>query len=213
MAETLFTFHSPVSQADTMRLIEDAISSIGGKVKAGMGYMECSWKRKGFPMGVKFEFYISHGDSATVRVTTPVNNFSATMSILSLKKDSVDIIWERFVEALLSRNPGVDFGLSNGDLYVDAVMYADNEVQQIYTSTTRHHPSYGKAMIGNALFGEVGAMVGAMGGISRTKTQSFSQAAKNVYMKVRMSNGRVREGNISVKSKEYNQIMVNMKQV
>ena len=66
-------------------------------------------------------------------------------------------------------------------------------------------------IIGMAGGAAVGAVIGSMGG--KTKTTSFSRTASKIFLKVRMSNGRVREGTISVKSREYNQIMVNMQRM
>ena len=203
MGQTLFTFSSPVTPEETIKLIEQAVLSIGGKVKSRIGYMECSWKRKGALMATKFEFYVGQ----TVRAVPAMNYVTELSTALILKKDSMDCIWGRFVESLLQQNPG--FNLSAGEPVVENVMYSDGEVQQVYTSS--HHPSYGKAILGGALFGEVGAVIGSMGG--KTKTTSFSRTASKIFLKVRMSNGRVREGTISVKSREYNQIMVNMQRM
>ena len=207
MSQTLFTFVSPVDPEETNRLIESAVLSIGGKVDSHVGYMECSWKRKGALLATKFEFYIGQ----TIRVIPAINYEtglgSALGASLNLKKDSMDIIWERFVEALLQQNS--EFNLSIGDIEVENVMYSDGEIQQFFTSY--HHPSYGKAILGGALFGEAGAVVGAMGG--KTNTTSFSRPSSKVYMKVRMSNGRIREGTVSVKSREYNKIMANVQRV
>lgn len=203
MGRTLFTFSSPVTPEETIKLIEQAVLSIGGKVNSRIGYMECSWKRKGALIPTKFEFYVGQ----TVRAVPAMNYGTNLSTALVLKKDGIDCIWERFVEAILQQNPG--FNLSAGEPVVENVMYSDGEVQQVYTS--HHHPSYGKAILGGALFGEVGAVIGSMGG--KTKTTSFSKAASKIFLKVRMSNGRVREGTISVKSREYNQIMANMQRV
>ena len=201
MNQILFTFISPVKSEETRKLIERAILSIGGYVKPHGGYLECGWKRKGALLNVKFEFYI--GQTA-VRAVPTMNYGLGLAPTLVLKKDGMDCVWERFVEALLRQNP--DFNLSAGEPVVESVMFADGEVQQVFTS--KHRPSYGGAMLGAALFGEAGAIVGGMGG--RTSTTSFSRAASKVYMKVRMSNGRVREGMIPVRSREYNQIMANI---
>lgn len=214
MAQNLFTFQSPVSQSDTTNMIKSAVLSFGGKIKSEQsGYLKCAWKRKGFLLNIGFEFFIGATDKSIVRAVTSVNTGSMNMGKLQLKKDSIDIIWERFLEALLSNNHDMEFGLSVGDPIVDAIMYSDGEVQQIYSSSSKHTPSYGKALVGGMLFGEVGAVLGGMGGKSHTNTQVSSQAAKRVYMKVRMSNGRIKEGYISTKSKEYNQIMVNMQRL
>jgi hypothetical protein len=207
MSQTLFTFVSPVNPEETNRLIEKAVLSIGGKVNSRVGYMECSWKRKGALLATKFEFYIGQ----TIRVV-PAMNYGNDLGValgapLSLKKDGMDIIWGRFVESLLQQNS--EFDLSTGDPEVENVMYSDGEVQQFFTS--HHHPSYGKAILGGALFGEAGAVVGAMGG--KTNTTSFSRPSSKIYMKVRMSNGRIREGTVSVKSREYNKIMANVQRV
>lgn len=201
-AQTLFTFSVLDSKETTALLIEEAVTNIGGHVKHRPGYLECSWKRKGALIPMKFNFYIGQSVRAV-----PAGNYGSDLGMalrLTLRKDSMDCIWERFVESLLSQCS--DFDLELGDPVVDSVMYADGEIKQVYKS--KNTPSYGKAILGGALFGEAGAIVGAMGGTSHTK--NYSKAANQVYVKVRMSNGRVREGNLPVKSKEYNQIIANM---
>lgn len=82
MGQTLFTFSSPVTPEETIKLIEQAVLSIGGKVKSHIGYMECSWKRKGALMATKFEFYVGQ----TVRAVPAMNYVTELSTALILKK-------------------------------------------------------------------------------------------------------------------------------
>lgn len=201
-AQTLFAFSVVDSKEATIYWIKQAVAAIGGHVQPCAGYLECSWKRKGALLPMKFEFYIGQ----VVRVV-PAMRAGADLSMalrVTFKPDCLDRIWERFVASLLSVNP--DFDLSVGTPVVDSVMYADAAIKQVYKS--KNTPSYGKAVLGGALFGETGALVGALNGT--TRTTGHTTAADQVYVKVRMSNGRVREGNLPVNSREYNQIMANL---
>ena len=197
--QTLFTFEALESPAVTAKLIEDAVLSIYGKVKHKNGFLRCSWPYGKQMSTVRYDFYVGQVVRA---VPYP---FPGYPNGLLAKEDGVDKKWNPCVEALLRQNP--DFDLSSGKPSYDCIMYADGEIKQVYKSTNT--PAYGKAILGGALFGEVGAVVGAMGGTSRMT--GYTKAANQVYMKVRMSNGRIREGKLSVRSRIYNEIIVNMK--
>ena len=116
MSQTLFVFLSPVTPDETTRLIEQAVLSIGGKVNSRTGYMKCSWKRKGALLATKFEFYVGQ----TVRAVPAMNYGTGLSTALVLKKDGMDCVWERFVEALLQQNSR--FNLSAGEPVVENVM-------------------------------------------------------------------------------------------
>ena len=203
MKRSLFTFVSPVSQEETVKLIYQAICALGGKMIQRNGYWECSWKAGLLYRAIGYEFYIGQ----VVRVMPRIAAETGLSPKLNLKKDGIDTIWGYFVNALLKQDSR--FNLSAGEPVVGSIMFADGEVQQVFT--TRHRPAYGKAMLGGALFGEVGAVLGGMGG--KSYTTSVLRPARDVYMKVRMSNGRVREGTLAVDSREYNQIMANIQRV
>lgn len=196
--QTLFTFSTLGSPKDTEKWIESAVLLIYGEVKHKDGFLRCSWPYGKQMRTVRYDFYIGQVVRA---VPYP---FPGHPNGLLAKEDGVDKKWNPFVEALLRQNP--DFNLKSGKPTYDCVMYADGEIKQVYKSTNT--PAYGKAILGGALFGEAGAVVGAMGGTSRTR--SYTKAANQVYMKVRMSNGRIREGKLSVRSRIYNEIIVNM---
>lgn len=219
MYQTLFTFKSPLSTKETMELIKSTALSVKGKIhKIENGYIKIGLKMKGPLFSVmNFEFYISLNEPVEIRVVSKnkLGFFCSTLNNhnLILKKDFEDKVWETFVEELLSQNPDYDFALSTGEPIVEAVIYSDNEVQQIFITNTKNKASYSKALIGGLLFGSTGTVIGAMGGKSKSITKSLSRAAKKVYLKVRMSNGRIKEGLISVNSKAYNQIMVNMQKL
>lgn len=208
MAQTVFTFISPLGQQETQAALRGAVESIkDGKVKKETpGYLLCQWRQAGMMLAMtKFEFYVGKG--GVVRCVTPV---AYNLGQLMLTPDWIDNTWAKFLTPLLVQNPDADFGVSDEQPTINAVMYADGEVQQVINARTRNNPAYGKALAGGLLFGAAGAIVGGMGGSSVTRMTTRSVLAKQVYIRLHMTNGRVREGSTKTNSKVYNEIMVSM---
>ncbi len=212
--QTIFTFSSPGSYEETVSMIKAAVANIGGKTKDEYtGHLNCNWRGDKALLGYWYEFFIG-GSPTVVRVIAPLPADDMMGVITKLHVEtSVDKLWGRFMRSLLSLYPDVDFGLTVGMPEIDSILYYGGDVEQVYVTNSKHHPSYTKAVIGGALFGEMGAVVGAMGGRSRMETTSFGRAARSVYIKMRLTNGRLKEGTVQTKSRIYQEIMTRVQAV
>jgi hypothetical protein len=118
--------------------------------------------------------------------------------------------WDWFLDMLFEKNPGVDFGVSlaNGDPLVAGVLNLSGDTRQIYTSVTRGGTSLGGFLIGGALFGDAGAVVGGLSGKQRTVTNSRTEFSSTLLVRIIYSNGRLWEGTVNKGSQLYNEVML-----
>jgi hypothetical protein len=122
-------------------------------------------------------------------------------------------LWNVFVDTLLTKFPDLDFELRAGKMNIVAAKIMSDGMMQVMSSTSVSKPSITGALIGGALFGGVGAIVGG----SRTKTKT-SGSTRNVFSStvlvvVRYSNGFTLEGEILKKSSVYNRITAGLCEV
>jgi hypothetical protein len=118
--------------------------------------------------------------------------------------------WDWFLETLFEKYPGVDFGVSlaKGDPVVAGVLNLSGDTHQVHTSVTSGGTSLGGFLIGGALFGDAGAVVGGLSGKQRTVTNSRTEYSSTLLARVIYSNGRLWEGLVYKKSQLYNEIML-----
>lgn len=118
--------------------------------------------------------------------------------------------WDWFLDILFEKYPEVDFGVSlaNGDPVVVGVLDLSGDTHQIHTSVTRGGTSLGGFLVGGALFGDAGAVVGGLSGKQRTVTNSRTEYSSTLMARVIYSNGRLWEGAVYKKSQLYNEIML-----
>jgi hypothetical protein len=118
--------------------------------------------------------------------------------------------WDLFLNALFEKYPDVDFGVSLalGDPVVSAVLDLSGGTQEVYSSTTRGGTSLAGFLIGGALFGDAGAIVGGLSGKQRTITNSRTVFSNEFLVRIIYSNGRLWEGSVIKGSQLYNEIMV-----
>lgn len=121
--------------------------------------------------------------------------------------------WDMFLTSLFEKNPGVDFGvaLANGDPLVAGVLNLGGDTEQVSFSQTSGGISLGGFLVGGALFGDAGAIVGGMSGKTHTMTNSRTVFSDKLLVRVIYTNGRLWEGTVIKGSRLYNEIMVNMK--
>ena len=158
-----YCFISPFPYQDTINLLEKAISKIGNvkDTDARKGYILAKYKVSAVRY-IKMEFFVERNDtSCNVRTT-----FHSDV-IISAK----DKWWDNFLTALFELSPDTDFGVSlaEKDPYVVGLLYLGDETEQIHISHTKHNPSITGFLIGGALFGSAGAVVGGLSGKSRTE--------------------------------------------
>ena len=78
-----------------------------------------------------------------------------------------------------------------------------------YTTVTRNAPSISGAILGGAIAGEAGALVGAATGGSRSYTSERVERNSKVQIKARYTNGHYQETELEKASQRYHEIMVN----
>lgn len=121
--------------------------------------------------------------------------------------------WDEFLISLFESNPGVNFGVSlaNGSPVIAGVLNLQGDVRQVSVSHTSGGTSLTGFLVGGALFGDAGAVVGGLSGRERTVTDSRTVFSNELLVRVIYSNGRLWEGTVKKGSKLYNEILVNMK--
>lgn len=123
-----------------------------------------------------------------------------------------DSWWDMFLSVLFEKNPEVNFGVTpaSGEPRVVGVLDLRGDTKQVAVSKTSGGASLGGFLIGGALFGDAGAIVGGLSGERRTVTNSRTVFSNEVLVRLIYSNGRLWEGTVLKGSQLYNEIMVTM---
>lgn len=121
--------------------------------------------------------------------------------------------WDIFLRALFRMYPGDDFGVTvaNGNPLIAGVLDLQGDTQQIAYSRTTGGTSLTGFLLGGALFGEAGAIVGGMSGKTRTYTDVRAKYSDELLVRIIYTNGRIWEGTVQKDSDLYNEILVNAK--
>lgn len=127
--------------------------------------------------------------------------------------DGNDDWWDIFLRALFRMYPGDDFGVTvaNGDPLIAGILDLQGDTQQIAYSRTTGGTSLTGFLLGGALFGEAGAIVGGMSGETRTYTDVRAKYSDELLVRIIYTNGRIWEGTVQKNSDLYNEILVNVK--
>lgn len=209
----LFTFRTPWGAAETREAIVGTVISLKGKVKEkSPGCLQGKWKinpNDWAQFSRKATFYIGN-DMVRVIIKADIEPLRIKRTYRMGKELR---FWNTFIEQLLARYPGVEFGLTPGEPAVSAVKFHGDGTMQVFTSTTSNSPSIGGALVGGMLFGTAGAIIGASGGSSHTRGYSSLGFSKSVLATVRYTNGFIMEGQLLRDSHLYHEIMVNMSQL
>ena len=206
----VFTFYSPWGQEETCAAIKATVLSMNGTVKdLSRGRLTAKWKttlKKSGMFDHSCAFYVGDG------VVRAVTDYPDTeIIVMVFKKMTAPLeFWNVFVEQLLKRHPGADFGIESGIPELVAVQFMDDGMKQVMVSKTVNHPSWGGAALGGMLFGTAGAIIGASGGRSLTTTTTRNIVSKERVAMVRYSNGLVFQGKMINNGSLYQEIMVNM---
>ena len=207
----LFTFNSPMETTETCKIIKDVIASIGGKLKFERGnIIEATWRSPKFKtlFPSRFAFYVG---ANMVRVTMSTGVWREIM--YERGRGGADEIWHKFVEELLSQHPSIDFGLSLDRVVMEYVKFFGDGTEQVFTSHSRSKPSLGGAIVGGLLFGSTGAILGGMNTRTVTSGRTITRFSNTILATCRYTNGLVLNGEITVHSPFYNEIMANMSQL
>jgi len=204
MSTTTYCLVSPFPFQETMSLLERMIEKIGRvkSVDARRGYISARYK---LSVGsFKMEFFVERGEtSCNIRVISYADGFIRAK----------DKWWDTCLSALFEIAPNTDFGVSlaNKNPYVVGLLYLGDDTKQVYLSRTKHNASITGFLLGGALFGDAGAVVGGMSGRERTVGHTHTEFSNTQLARLIYNNGRLWEGTITKGSKLYNEIMVNFK--
>lgn len=195
---TTYCFVIPFPTQDALNAISGVLTSIG-EVKSVdphhcvlHGKIRISSKKK-----KPVTFYVERSDErCKVRAC-----FSSSAN---------DDWWDLFLHTLFEMYPGVDFGVSlaKGDPVIAGVLNLSGDTKEVYYSKTSGGTSLGGFLLGGALFGDAGAIVGGLSGKQRTVTDSRTVYSKELLVRVVHSNGRLWEGPVLKGSPLYNELMV-----
>lgn len=217
MGQFIFTFYSPVEVEDTFDIIERVVTSMKGKTKRVSDCrIDAKWRVQKYHskhfytmFPTKCKFYIGKD---MVRAVIS-NSAEPTVVVTRRRLAGIEIVWNAFIESLITMYPDMDFGMKPGAAMLDAIKMIGNGTEQVFTSASWNNPSWGGALLGGILFGAPGAIIGGMGGTTRTTGSSTTRFSDKVLAKVRYTNGLTFEGEMLKTSSAYNEIMVNMSQL
>ncbi len=199
LGDTVYCFVSPFSTPETVDRICKALPTLCGVVKErndGRGYIKAKIPLARNKLDV--EFYVKRAEKeCNVRVLW--------------KKMASDNVWDVFLNTLQSQSNQADFAVTcaNGDPYPIALLYLGGELEEVQISRTVHKTSLLGALVGGALFGDAGFVLGGMSGPTRTYGHSYERFSDTQLVRIMYNNGRVWEGTLKKGSKLYNDIMVN----
>lgn len=209
MSQRVFTFYSEVDVEETIGIITNVVSRLNGKTKVNGSVITAKWWKSNmtlFPH--KFTFYVGKD---VVRVVTgdfgsPQGRIGWEFKLFS----AVLKLWNEFVIMLLLTYRTMNFELEPGKFHIVSAKIMTDGIEHTYNSTSVSSPSIGKALIGGALFGGVGAIVGGSGGKTHTTGSTVTTFSDTVLVTARYSNGLNLEGAISKKSSEYHKILAGL---
>lgn len=199
LGDTVYCFVSPYSTPETVDLICRALPTLCGVVKErndNRGYIKAKIPVRGNKINV--EFYIKRAETeCNVRVFW--------------KKLADDYVWDAFLTTIKELTNQADFAVTcaNGDPYAIALLYLGGELEEVQISRTVRKTSIMGALLGGALFGDAGFVLGGMSGPTRTYGHFYERFSDSQLVRIMYNNGRIWEGTLKKGSKLYNDIMVN----
>lgn len=211
MKNIIYTFMSPFSTEVTVDMICKIMSEIG-KIRekdCRKGVIKTKYNLNSFKK-YKWDFFIEHSEKACkVRM---VMGDDGCLDIKNVWRTR-DGAWDSFLSRLFKMSPDTDFGvtLSEGSPYITGVLYLENDIEQVCISHTKRNTSITGFLLGGALFGDAGAIVGGMSGKQKTVGHTYTQFSKSQLARIIYNNGRLWEGTVVKGSELYNEIMVNFK--
>lgn len=198
--DTTYCFIAPFPTKETISKITDVLNKVG-QVK-DIDPLHCTVLGKlrvDLNKAQKIAFYIERNDSVCkVRAV--------------FKRVANDAWWDFFLHELFDSSPGVDYGVSiaDGNPQLAAVLHLGGETSQVSFSKTTGGSSLGGFLVGGALFGTAGAVVGGLSGKQRTITHTNTVYSNTLLVRIIYNNGRLWEGTVRKGSNLYNEIMVNI---
>lgn len=205
-----YTFYSPVDTNETIDIITKVVKEIGGKASVSGNVIIAKWRSRKFHtvFPSKFTFYVGKDMVRVVNGSSECN-----LIVWQSKYAGFSNVWNDFVKTLLQVYPNMDFHLESGDYRIVSAKIMSDGIEQTFSSSSVTSPSIARALIGGALFGGVGAIVGGSRSTTVTSGSTNAVFSKDVLVAVRYSNGLNSEGKISKYSSVYNQILANLSEL
>lgn len=212
MGSMLFTFTTNMTPYETAEAIKRTILQMGGKTRGDNGSFVGRFKiPKGWKPAYntlfrsKCRFYVGKNGVRAV-----LNVEGSTGSRVG-EHDPVkeERVWDAFIRMFLALHPNSGANIEPGKIRFDTVEVKDGPDVMRYAAVTRNNPSIGGAIIGGALAGDVGALIGSSAGKSRTAMFATAERNPRVRVTARYTNGQNQESDLFKTSRKYHEIMVN----
>ena len=197
--DTTYCFLAPFSYEETCKKICEALAPIGEVKNTDSLHGTITGK-----------FRVNSGKKAKMVFFVERNDTQCKVRAI-FKKVANDDWWDIFLRSLFSCSEGVDFGVSlaKGAPQLAGVLHLGDGTQQVSFSKTKGGTSLSGFLIGGALFGDAGAIVGGLSGKQRTVTHSTTVFSDALLVRIIYNNGRLWEGKVSKGSPLYHEILVN----
>lgn len=198
--DTTYCFIVPYSMNKTLELICDTLRTNGHIISIDHHHGIINGKFRVSPYSKrKMTFYVER-NRRKCRVRAVFHN------------KANDDWWDLFLNILFEKNTDVDFGVTyaKGDPLVAHVLDLNGDILEEYSSVTYGGTSLSGFLMGGALFGEAGAIVGGLSGNQHTVTTASTTYSTALLVRLIYSNGRLWEGTVYKDSHFYNEIMVNL---
>lgn len=212
MSSMLFTFTTNMTPDETAEAIKRTIAQMGGKTRGDNGNFVGRFKiPKGWKPAYntlfrsKCRFYV--GKNGVRAVMNVEGSTGSCVGEHEPKKE--ERVWDAFIRMFLELYPNSGANIEPGTIRFDTVEIKDGPDVMRYAAITRNNPSIGGAIIGGALAGDVGALIGSSAGTSRTATYATAAMNPKVRVTARYTNGQYQETEIFKDSRRYHEIMVN----
>lgn len=212
MSSMLFTFTTNMPPEETAAAIKNTISQMGGSTKGtdsnfvGRFRIPKGWK-PAYHTILKSEcrFYVGkNGVRAVLRTSSTTGICVGEQQPISEER-----VWDAFIRMFLSLYPKCGANIEPGKICFDTVKVQDGADIYTYSAITRNTPSVGRAILGGAVAGDAGALIGASAG--RSTTTATVKAGKNPNVRViaRYTNGHNQDTELYKGSQRYHEIMAN----
>jgi hypothetical protein len=206
----LYQFDVPLDAKAALNIVKSACEKTCKIKKESLHSLECkthtvrkhgSW---GLPEdNVVFRFAVSDNSDGT---STLVCVCPYTGGALYKEKsgDCPDKHFNRFLSALKALVQDLD--VSPDEVEIIAAVRCDSGLSEVSTSTYKN-VSIGRALVGGALFGDAGAVVGGLSGKKHSTTASHSTFSGQGLFRIYYSNGRLIEKAVLKNSSEYAELL------
>lgn len=212
MSSMLFTFTTNMTPEKTAAAIKNTILQIGGSTKGpdsnfvGRFRIPKGWKPAYHTiLKSKCRFYVGkNGVRAVLRTSSATG-----ICVGEHQPIAEERVWDAFIRTFLSLYPECGANIKPGTIRFDTVLVQDGADIYTYSATTRNAPSISGAILGGAIAGDVGALIGASAGSSKTVATVAAEKNQKVRVIARYTNGYNQDTELYKGSQRYHEILVN----